>query len=125
MLATNFQSFNKTDIKLSNESASMAQSDKQIYLVEFNKKGEYKLNNKNLSLVDVKNKILEGIKENEDEYMVVIKGSKDTDVQDVLNVIAKFKINQINNITLGISKNDLKDESDEKEKVDLPLLRKL
>jgi len=125
MLATNFQSFNKTDIRLSNESASMAQSDKQIYLVEFNKKGEYKLNNKNLSLVDVKNKILEGIKENEDEYMVVIKGSKDTDVQDVLNVIAKFKINQINNITLGISKNDLKDESDEKEKVDLPLLRKL
>ena len=125
MLATNFQSFNKTDIKLSNESASMAQSDKQIYLVEFNKKGEYKLNNKNLSLVDVKNKIVEGIKENEDEYMVVIKGSKDTDVQDVLNVIAKFKLNQINNITLGISKNDLEDESDEKEKVDLPLLRKL
>jgi len=125
MLATNFQSFNKTDIKLSNESASMAQSDKQIYLVEFNKKGEYKLNNKNLSLVDVKNKILEGIKENEEEYMVVIKGSKDTDVQDVLNVIAKFKINQINNITLGISKNDLEDESDEKEKVNLPLLRKL
>ena len=125
MLATNFQSFNKTDIKLSNESASMAQSDKQIYLVEFNKKGEYKLNNKNLSLVDVKNKIVEGIKENEDEYMVVIKGSKDTDVQDILNVIAKFKINQINNITLGISKNDLEDESDEKEKVDLPLLIKL
>ena len=125
MLATNFQSFNKTDIKLSNESASMAQSDKQIYLVEFNKKGEYKLNNKNLSLVDVKNKIVEGIKENEDEYMVVIKGSKDTDVQDVLNVIAKFKINKINNITLGISKNDLEDESDEKEKVHMPLLRKL
>ena len=69
MLATNFQSFNKTDIKLSNESASMAQSDRQIYLVEFNKKGEYKLNNKNLSLVEVKNKIVEGIKENEDEYM--------------------------------------------------------
>ena len=125
MLATNFQSFNKTDIKLSNESASISESDKQIYLVEFNKKGEYKLNNKSLSLVDVKNKIVEGIKENEDEYMVVIKGSKDTDVQDVLNVIAKFKINQINNITLGISKNDLEDESEEKEKVHMPLLRKL
>ena len=76
-------------------------------------------------MVDVKNKIVEGIKENEDEYMVVIKGSKDTDVQDVLNVIAKFKINQINNITLGISKNDLEDESDKKEKVHMPLLRKL
>tara|TARA_Y100000992_G_scaffold298542_1_gene263879 strand:- start:1506 stop:1943 length:438 start_codon:yes stop_codon:yes gene_type:complete len=125
MLATNFQSFNKTDIKLSNESASISQSDKQIYLVEFNKKGEFKLNNVSLSLVDVKDKILEGIKANDDEYMVIIKGSKDTNVQDVLNVIAKFKINEIDNITLGISKNDLEDDSDTKEKVNLPLLRKL
>lgn len=125
MLATNFQSFNKTDIKLSNESASISQSDKQIYLVEFNKKGEFKLNNVSLSLVDVKDKILEGIKANDDEYMVIIKGSKDTNVQDVLNVIAKFKINEINNITLGISENDLEDDSDKKEKVNLPLLRKL
>ena len=125
MLATNFQSFNKTDIKLSNESASISQSDKKIYLVEFNKKGEFKLNNVSLSLVDVKDKILEGIKANDDEYMVIIKGSKDTNVQDVLNVIAKFKINEIDNITLGISKNDLEDDSDKKEKVNLPLLRKL
>ena len=125
MLATNFQSFNKTDIKLSNESASISQSDKQIYLVEFNKKGEFKLNNVSLSLVDVKDKILEGIKANDDEYMVIIKGSKDTNVQDVLNVIAKFKTNEIDNITLGISKNDLEDDSDTKEKVNLPLLRKL
>lgn len=125
MLATNFQSFNKTDIKLSNESASISQSDKQIYLVEFNKKGEFKLNNVSLSLVDVKDKILEGIKANDDEYMVIIKGSKDTNVQDVLNVIAKFKMNQISNITLGISKNDLEDESNKEEKVNMPLLRKL
>ena len=125
MLATNFQSFNKTDIKLSNESASISQSDKQIYLVEFNKKGEFKLNNVSLSLINVKDKILEGIKANDDEYMVIIKGSKDTNVQDVLNVIAKFKINEIDNITLGISKNDLEDDSDKKEKVNLPLLRKL
>ena len=125
MLATNFQSFNKTDIKLSNESASISQSDKQIYLVEFNKKGEFKLNNVSLSLIDVKDKILEGIKANDDEYMVIIKGSKDTNVQDVLNVIAKFKTNEIDNITLGISKNDLEDDSDTKEKVNLPLLRKL
>ena len=125
MLATNFQSFNKTDIKLSNESASISQSDKQIYLVEFNKKGEFKLNNVSLSLVDVKDKILEGIKANDDEYMVIIKGSKDTNVQDVLNVIAKFKTNEIDNITLCISKKDLEDDSDKKEKVNLPLLRKL
>ena len=37
-------------------------------------------------------------------------------------LIAKFKINEIDNITLGISKNDLEDDSDTKEKVNLPLL---
>ena len=35
MLATNFQSFNKTDVQISNESASISQSDQKIYLVEF------------------------------------------------------------------------------------------
>ena len=37
MLATNFQSFNKTEIKISNEAASVSQSDKKIFLIEFNK----------------------------------------------------------------------------------------
>ena len=31
MLATNFQSFNKTEIQISNESASVSQSDKKIF----------------------------------------------------------------------------------------------
>ena len=128
MLATNFQSFNKTDIKLSNESASISQSDKQIYLVEFNKKGEFKLNKKSTTLENIKDEVILGLKQNEDDYMVVIKGSKETDIQDVLNVIATFKMNKIDNITLGISKNDLKDglgEEEKEKKVDLPLLRKL
>ena len=34
-------------------------------------------------------------------------------------------MNQISNITLGISKNDLEDESNKEEKVNMPLLRKL
>ena len=38
MLATNFQSFNKTEIKISNEAASVSQSDKKIFLIEFNKR---------------------------------------------------------------------------------------
>ena len=36
MLATNFQSFNKTEIQISNEAASVSQSDKKIFLIEFN-----------------------------------------------------------------------------------------
>ena len=125
MLATNFQSFNQTDIKLSSEQASISQSDKRIYLVEFNKDGEFKLNKETMSQRRIKDQILDS-KTNDEEYMVVIKGDKDTEIQDVLNVIADFKKNEINEITIGISKNDL-DENYENEKkgVHMPLLEKL
>jgi len=125
MLATNFQSFNQTDIKLSSEQASISQSDKRIYLVEFNKDGEFKLNKETMSQKSIKNKILDG-RTNDEEYMVVIKGDKDTEIQDVLNVIAYFKKNEINEITIGISKNDFDESYDNKEKgVHMPLLEKL
>jgi len=125
MLATNFQSFNQTDIKLSNEQASTSQSDKRIYLVEFNKDGEFKLNKETMSQKSIKNEILDS-KKNDEEYMVVIKGEKDTEIQDVLNVIADFKKNEINEITIGISKNDLDESYENKTKgVNMPLLEKL
>ena len=125
MLATNFQSFNKTDIKLSNEMASTSQSDKKIFLIEFNKDSEFKLNNQELSIKKIKEAILQS-KKNDEEYLVVVKGTKDTDIQNVLNVIADLKRSNINEITLGISKKDFDDEyEEEKKKVDLPLLRKL
>ena len=125
MLATNFQSFNKTDIKLSNETASTSQSDKKIFLIEFNKDSEFKLNNQELSIKKIKEAILQS-KKNDEEYLVVVKGTKDTDIQNVLNVIADLKRSNINEITLGISKKDFDDEYEgEKKKVDLPLLRKL
>ena len=125
MLATNFQSFNQTDIKLSNEEASTSQSDKRIYLVEFNKEGEFKLNKARMSQKSIKNKILDS-KKNDEEYIVVIKGAKDTEIQDILNVIADFKKNDIKEITIGISKNDLDENyEDIKKGVDMPLLEKL
>ena len=125
MLATNFQSFNQTDIKLSSEQASISQSDKRIYLVEFNKDGEFKLNKETMSQKTIKNQILDS-RTNDEEYMVVIKGDKDTEIQDVLNVIADFKKNEINDITIGISKNDLDESYDNEEKgVHMPLLEKL
>ena len=125
MLATNFQSFNQTDIKLSSEQASISQSDKRIYLVEFNKDGEFKLNKETMSQKSIKNKILDG-RTNDEEYMVVIKGDKDTEIQDVLNVIAYFKKNEINEITIGISKNDFDESYDNEEKgIHMPLLEQL
>ena len=125
MLATNFQSFNQTDIKLSSDQASISQSEKRIYLVEFNKDGEFKLNKETMSQKSIKNQILDS-KTNDEEYMVVIKGDKDTEIQDVLNVIADFKKNEINEITIGISKNDLDESYDNEEKgVHMPLLEKL
>ena len=127
MLATNFQSFNKTDIQISNESASTSQSDQKIYLVEFDKEGKFTLNNKELSISNIKSEILKGIKEDENNYIVVVKGSKGTNVQSLLNLIADFKMSSIEKITLGISKQEIDDEydQDKKEKVNLPLLRKL
>ena len=125
MLATNFQSFNKTDIKLSNESASVSQSDKRIYLIEFNKDGEFTLNKQSLSQRKIKAAILES-KKNDEEFMVVLKGSKDTDIQDILNIIADFKVSNINEITIGISKNEVDDKYDNKKRsTKLPLLKKL
>ena len=125
MLATNFQSFNKTDIKLSNESASVSQSDKIIYLIEFNKDGEFTLNKQSLSQRKIKAAILES-KKNDEEFVVVLKGSKDTDIQDILNIIADFKVSNINEITIGISKNEVDDKYDNKKRsTKLPLLKKL
>ena len=125
MLATNFQSFNKTDIKLSNESASVSQSDKIIYLIEFNKDGEFTLNKQSLSQRKIKDAILES-KKNDEEFVVVLKGSKDTDIQDILNIIADFKVSNINEITIGISKNEVDDKYDNKKRsTKLPLLKKL
>ena len=125
MLATNFQSFNKTDIKLSNESVSVSQSDKRIYLIEFNKDGEFTLNKQSLSQRKIKAAILDS-KKNDEEFMVVLKGSKDTDIQDILNIIADFKVSNINEITIGISKKEVDDKYDNKKRsTKLPLLKKL
>ena len=125
MLATNFQSFNKTEINLSNESASISQSDKRIYLIEFNKKLEFTLNKQTLSQRKIIAAILDS-KKNDEEFMVVLKGSKDTDIQDILNIIADFKVSNINEITIGISKKEVDDKYDNKKRsTKLPLLKKL
>jgi len=105
MLATNFQSFNKTEIEISNEAASVSQSDKKIFLIEFNKDSEFKLNGTTASLDSIKSDIISS-KNNGDDFVVITKPLKGADVQLVLSVLANLKSSNIENVTLGISKDN-------------------
>ena len=125
MLATNFQSFNKTEIEISNETASVSQSDKKIFLIEFNKDSEFKLNGTAASLDSIKSDIISS-KNDGDDFIVITKPLKGVDVQLILSVFANLKSSNIENVTLGISKNNTDDSYDNKKKsVKIPLLEKL
>ena len=124
MLATNFQSFNKTEIKMSNETASVSQSDKKIFLIEFNKDSEFKLNGTVASLDSIKSDIISS-KNDGDDFIVITKPLKGVDVQLILSVFANLKSSNIENVTLGVSKNNTDDAYDNKKKsVKVPLLEK-
>ena len=124
MLATNFQSFNKTEIQISNESASVSQSDKKIFLIEFNEESEFKLNGTVASLDSIKSDIISSQNKN-DEFVVIAKPSKGADVQLLLGVLASLKSSNIDNVTLGVIKSDTSDPVIKtKKSVTLPLIRK-
>ena len=124
MLATNFQSFNKTEIEISNEAASVSQSDKKIFLIEFNKDSEFKLNGTIASLDSIKSDIISS-KNNGDNLVVITKPLKGADVQLVLSVLANLKSSNIENVTLGVSKDNTDTYNDnKKESVKMPLLEK-
>ena len=124
MLATNFQSFNKTEIEISNEAASVSQSDKKIFLIEFNKDSEFKLNGTIASLDSIKSDIISS-KNNGDDLVVITKPLKGVDVQLVLSVLANLKSSNIENVTLGVSKDNTDTYNDnKKESVKMPLLEK-
>ena len=124
MLATNFQSFNKTEIEISNEAASVSQSDKKIFLIEFNKDSEFKLNGTIASLDSIKSDIISS-KNNGDDFVVITKPLKGADVQLVLSVLANLKSSNIENVTLGVSKDNADTYNNKKESVKMPLLEKL
>jgi len=121
MLATNFQSFNKTEIKISNETASVSQSDKKIFLIEFNKDSEFKLNGTAASLDSIKSDIISS-KNNGDDFIVITKPLKGVDVQLILSLLANLKSSNIENVILGVSKNNTDDNK--KKSVKMPLLEK-
>ena len=124
MLATNFQSFNKTEIEISNEAASVSQSDKKIFLIEFNKDSEFKLNGTTASLDSIKSDIISS-KNSGDDFVVITKPLKGADVQLILSVLANLKSSNIENVTLGVSKDNTDTYNNKKESVKMPLLEKL
>tara|TARA_E500000331_G_C17188086_1_gene683569 strand:+ start:229 stop:579 length:351 start_codon:yes stop_codon:yes gene_type:complete len=115
-----------TDIALSKESASVAESEKKIFIIEFDNEGIFKLNDQPLELDQIKSQILTSKKEKED-YMVITKPAENVDVQLILSLIANLKASEINNINLGVTKKKDLDSYQEKKKesVKMPLLEKL
>ena len=103
MLATNFQKFSKTDINLSSETASISQSEKKIFLIEFIENNKFLLNDEELPYDTIKKTILNS-NLNEDEYIVVAKPSGKTNLQQTLDIIADLTRSKIKNISLGINK---------------------
>jgi len=110
MLATNFQQFNKIDMNISAESASVSQSDKKIYMLEFDVQNIFSLNKKNMSLGQII-KIILNNNLKEDEYLVVVKPSDKIELQKTLDVISDLKSNNIKNISLGVKNNRVQNEN--------------
>ena len=112
MLATNFQKFSKTDINLSSETASISQSEKKIFLIEFEGNNKFLLNDEELPYDTIKKTILNS-NLNEDEYLVVAKPSEETNLQQTLDIIADLTRSKIKNISLGIINPKIKRLSNE------------
>jgi len=110
MLATNFQQFDKIDMNISSESASVSQSDKKIYMIEFDVQNTFLLNKKNMTLEKIK-KIILNNNLKEDEYLVVVNPSDKTELQNTLDVISELKSNKIKNISLGIKNQKVQSEN--------------
>tara|TARA_B110000008_G_C16904996_1_gene538366 strand:- start:1090 stop:1422 length:333 start_codon:yes stop_codon:yes gene_type:complete len=110
MLATNFQQFDKIDMNISSESASISQSDKKIYMIEFDVQNTFLLNKKNMTLEKIK-KIILNNNLKEDEYLVVVNPSDKTELQNTLDVISDLKSNKIKNISLGIKNKKVQSEN--------------
>lgn len=126
MLATNFQDFSKTDIKLSQDKAKATLSDERVFIIEFNAKEEFKLNNQSLPLDKIKLKIKSS--EHDDEnILVVAKPSDGVNVQLILTVIEDLKKSKIENVMLGVTSDNAKDsyQFKRKESQKLPMLEKL
>ena len=85
------------------------------------------MNGTEASLDSIKSDIISS-KKNNDDFIVIAKPAKGADVQLMLSVISNLKSSDIDNVTLGVIKDD-SDQNDaydkSKKPVKLPLLKKL
>ena len=86
MLATNFQKFNQVDINITTETAAPSQEDKELFIIEFNNSGNYKLNDTPYSLNDLKEKIKVTVADIPN-YLVILKPSKQTNLQSIFSLL--------------------------------------
>ena len=123
MLATNFQDFNKTEIDLTKSTASATVTDKRVFIIEFDEDSNFKLGNQEMTMSEIKEKIIFETKSDEN-YAVVVKPSDKTSFQTTLYVLEDLNATKIKNVMLGINKpsND-NDAEQAKRSTDLPLLR--
>ncbi len=125
MLATNFQDFNKTEIDLTKSTAAATVTDKKVYIIEFDENSNFKLGNQEMTMPEIKEKIIFETK-SDDNYAVVVKPSDKTSFQTTLYVLEDLNTTKIKNVMLGINKPTNNEEVEQpKRSTDLPLLRKM
>ena len=107
MLATNFQKFNQMDINIATETVAPSILDKEVFIIKFDSSGNYKLNDTPYSLDDIKKKFESVIPDNPD-YMVILKPANKTNLQSILNVVENLNKNKIQNISIGVLKDEVK-----------------
>ena len=86
---------------------------------------EFKLNGTIASLDSIKSDIISS-KNNGDDFVVITKPLKGADVQLILSVLANLKSSNIENVTLGVSKEILIQmmHNNKRKSVKMPLLEK-
>ena len=125
MLATNFQDFNKTEIDLNKSTSSATFTDKKVFIIEFDEDSNFKLGNQEMTMSEIKEKIIFETK-SEENYAVVVKPSDRTSFQTTLYVLEDLNATKIKNVMLGINKPSNNNEAEQpKRSTDLPLLRKM
>ena len=86
MLATNFQNFIKTDINLTKSSAASTVTDKKVFIIAFDDNSNFKLGNQDMTMEQIKEKILYETKSDQN-YAVVVKPEDNTKFQTTLYVL--------------------------------------
>ena len=96
-----------------------------MFIIEFDEDSNFKLGNQEMTMSEIKEKIIFETKSDEN-YAVVVKPSDKTSFQTTLYVLEDLNATKIKNVMLGINKpsND-KEAEQPKKSTDLPLLRKM